>query len=77
MLSLYGMTTTIRFDPETESRLSALAKLTGRTKSYYIRAAVSEKLDELEDVYLAEARIENPEKRWSLDDLLSNADLAR
>lgn len=71
------MTTTIRFDDATEARLKALAATTGRTKSYYIRAAVAEKLDEMEDIYLAEMRIEHPEQRWSLDDIMKNADVAR
>lgn len=68
------MTTTIRFDAQTEQRLAALANLTGRTKSYYIRSAVEEKLDELEDIYLAEARLEKPERRWGLEDLLADKD---
>lgn len=48
-----------RFDTETINRLLNLAKMTGRTKSYYIKEAVNEKLDELELVYLAQQRAED------------------
>ena len=34
-----------------------LAKLTGRTKSYYARQAILEYIDDLEDLYLAEQRV--------------------
>jgi RHH-type transcriptional regulator, rel operon repressor / antitoxin RelB len=45
--------------PETiEKRLDQLAKRTGRTKTYYAREAILQHLDELEDVYLAEKRLE-------------------
>ena len=43
----------IRLPPEIEKRLTALAKRTGRTKTYYIREAVLEHLADLEDYYLA------------------------
>lgn len=48
----------IRLDAETEHRLAQLAKKTGRTKSYYARQLIENNLDELEDRYLAEARLE-------------------
>jgi RHH-type rel operon transcriptional repressor/antitoxin RelB len=44
----------IRLPEEIEQRLEALAKRTGRTKSYYVRQAILEQLDDLEDFYLAE-----------------------
>ena len=46
----------IRLPQEIESRLSALAEKTGRTKTYYAREAILEDLDDLEDFYLAEQR---------------------
>ena len=48
----------IRLDPEIERRLSVLAQRTGRTKSYYARELIEGNLDDLEDRYLAEARLE-------------------
>jgi len=49
----------IRLPTEIEQRLDALAKATGRSKSFYIREALMEHLDDLEDVYLAERRLED------------------
>lgn len=49
----------VRLPPEVLERLDALAKATGRSKSYYVREALLEHLDDLEDVYLAESRIED------------------
>jgi RHH-type rel operon transcriptional repressor/antitoxin RelB len=47
----------IRLPVEIENRLEALAKATGRNKTYYAREAILEHLDDLEDVYLAEQRL--------------------
>ncbi|GEB90074.1 type II toxin-antitoxin system RelB family antitoxin [Zymomonas mobilis] len=46
----------IRLPEEIEDRLSELAKATGRTKTFYAREAILQHLEELEDIYLAEAR---------------------
>ncbi len=47
----------IRLPPEIEARLEALAKKTGRTKTFYVREAILEHLADLEDIYLAEKRV--------------------
>lgn len=47
----------IRLPAEVEERLAALAKATGRTKTFYARQAILEHLDDLEDLYLAEQRL--------------------
>lgn len=47
----------IRLPPDLEARLDALAKATGRTKTFYVREAILEHLDDLEDLYLAEQRL--------------------
>ena len=65
----------LRLDPETERRLEELAARTGRTKSYYAREALLEHLDAMEDRYIAIERLENPARRWSLDELEREADL--
>ncbi|MBA3309249.1 MAG: TraY domain-containing protein [Nocardioidaceae bacterium] len=44
----------LRLPPEIEQRLEALAKRTGRSKSFYAREAILEHLEDLEDLYLAE-----------------------
>ena len=44
----------IRLPESIEKRLEKLAKRTGRTKSFYVREAILQHLEELEDIYLAE-----------------------
>jgi len=48
----------LRLPEEIEIRLEKLAKSTGRTKSFYAREAIIEHLADLEDLYLAEKRLE-------------------
>ena len=47
----------LRLPPALEIRLAALAAATGRSKSFYAREAIEEKLEDLEDRYLAEQRL--------------------
>ena len=49
----------VRLPVDIEKRLNALAKVTGRTKTFYVREAILEHLDDLEDIYLAEKRLED------------------
>lgn len=51
------MATSIRLDPAIEQRLENLAAQTGRSKAYYLRELVTDGLDDLEDLYLAEQRL--------------------
>ena len=44
----------IRLPQDIEKRLEKLARRTGRTKTFYVREAILEHLDDLEDLYLAE-----------------------
>jgi RHH-type transcriptional regulator, rel operon repressor / antitoxin RelB len=48
----------IRLPESIEKRLEKLARRTGRTKTFYVREAILEHLDDLEDVYLAEQSLE-------------------
>lgn len=50
--------TAVRLPKETYARLKVLAEKTGRTTTYYIREAIEEHLEDLEDVYLAEQTLE-------------------
>lgn len=47
----------IRLPIEIETRLAALAKSTGRTKTFYAREAILEYLGDLEDLYLAKREL--------------------
>jgi RHH-type transcriptional regulator, rel operon repressor / antitoxin RelB len=56
----------IRLPKNLENRLENMAKRTGRTKTYYARQAIVEHMDDLEDRYLAESRLEKAEAGRSL-----------
>lgn len=47
----------IRLPASIADRLNNLSKLTGRNKTYYVREAILEHLDDLEDIYIAEQRL--------------------
>jgi RHH-type rel operon transcriptional repressor/antitoxin RelB len=53
------MAFSIRLPSDVESRLDRLSQLTGRTKAFYIRQAILAHLDDIEDIYLAEKRLED------------------
>ena len=65
----------IRLPEDIEARLTALAAKTGRTKTFYAKVAILEHLDDMEDKYLAINRLENPGKRWTLDEMEQDFDL--
>jgi RHH-type rel operon transcriptional repressor/antitoxin RelB len=46
------MTITIQLDPDIESRLDELARVTGRSKDVYVRELIQQGMDELEDTVL-------------------------
>ena len=48
----------IRLPQSIEKRLENLARRTGRTKTYYVREAILEHLEDIEDLYLAERALE-------------------
>jgi RHH-type transcriptional regulator, rel operon repressor / antitoxin RelB len=64
----------VRVPEDIEIRLDRLAKLTGRTKTFYVREAIEEHLEDLEDTYLAEQVLtkvrSGKEKLISLDDVV-------
>ncbi len=49
----------VRVPDEIEKRLAQLAAKTGRSKSFYAREALVAHIDDLEDVYLGEKRLED------------------
>ena len=48
----------IRLDPDVDRRLTKLAQRTGQPKSYHVRELIEQNIEDLEDRYLAEARLE-------------------
>ena len=76
-----GVAVSLRLPEDLRVRLEKLSRRTGRSKTYYMVEAISEKLEDLEDLYLAEARTldlkagrsrtytqEEMEKRYGLAD---------
>jgi RHH-type rel operon transcriptional repressor/antitoxin RelB len=57
----------LRLPPEIEKRLTALAKKTGRTKSFYAREAILRQIEDIEDYYLAKRRLARGGPRQSLE----------
>ncbi len=43
----------IRLDEDLDARLERIARLTGRSKSFYVKQALAEQIEDLEDLYLA------------------------
>lgn len=57
----------LRLPPDLEQRLDALAKKTGRSKSYYAREAILRQLEDIEDDYLARQRLARGGARVTLE----------
>jgi RHH-type rel operon transcriptional repressor/antitoxin RelB len=69
------MSIAIRLSPETEKRLTALAKKTHRSKSYFAREAIENYIEDLEDYYLAKAVQANPGKIYTAEEVRKMCDL--
>jgi RHH-type rel operon transcriptional repressor/antitoxin RelB len=59
----------LRLPAEIERRLDALAKKTGRSKSFYAREAILRHLEDLEDYHLARRRLARKTARVTLEQL--------
>jgi len=70
----------LRLPEDIEQRLEALAKRTGRSKSFYAREAILEHLDDLEAAYLSDEimkRVESGKERtFTLEELEKELGLA-
>ena len=67
----------LRLSPEIEERLDALAKKTGRTKSFYAREAIMRQIEDIEDYYLARQRLARGGPRVTLESLESQVEKRR
>ncbi|MDQ8040100.1 MAG: ribbon-helix-helix protein, CopG family [Rickettsiella sp.] len=59
----------VRLDQETELRLEHLCEETGHTKSYFVKKAIREFLDDREDYLLGIAALEKKESKITLKKL--------
>lgn len=55
-------TLTLRLPEDINQRLDTLALKTGRTKTFYAREALEQYLEDMEDVYLAQAALTRQRK---------------
>jgi RHH-type transcriptional regulator, rel operon repressor / antitoxin RelB len=69
------MPVSVKLPTDLESRLEKLSSVTHRPKSYYIREALIEYLEEHEDTFIALARLEKPLSTISLDDVEKNLEM--
>lgn len=65
----------VRLPKELETQLERVAHETHRSKSYYIRKALEQFLEDREDYLLAVARLEENNPRISLDEALKKIGL--
>lgn len=65
----------VRLDKDLEGRLNDLSLKTHRAKSFYVKQALSEYLDDLEDIYLGKKRLED--LRSGRDALVSFEDVKK
>jgi RHH-type transcriptional regulator, rel operon repressor / antitoxin RelB len=83
MLYLYSevIMLAIRLPKTIEKRLDKLARRTGRTKTFYVREAILQHLEDIEDLYLAEKALERIEsgegKTIPLKEVMKRHDLER
>ena len=59
----------VRLPDQLEERLSQLAKQTHRSKSYYVKQAIQDFLDEQEDHLIALSRLEKKNSRLTLEEM--------
>lgn len=69
------MATTIRLSANLEARLTRLATLTNRPKSFYIRKLFEDYFENLEDYYLAEKAEQTPDRIYTLDEVVKELGL--
>ena len=69
----------LRLPDDVVDRLANLAKLTGRSNTFYMVEAIGEHIDDLEDLYLAEQRLldsrAGKSKTYTLDEVERNLGL--
>ena len=66
---------TIRLPESTEERLSRLAKETGRTKRFYVKEALKNYLEDLEDIYLSDKVVDRIRK--GEEDVISSEEMGK
>ena len=58
----------IELDPETERRLAELAKQAGKSEADFARELIEQELEDLEDIAIAEERLENIGRVYTVEE---------
>jgi RHH-type rel operon transcriptional repressor/antitoxin RelB len=66
----------VEISKDEEKRLEDLAQKTGKTKGYYVKKAIHEFLEDLEDYNLAVERLETIEETYTLAEVEAELGLA-
>ena len=59
----------VRIPEPLYERLSLLAKRTGRSQTFYVKEAIVDQLEDLEDAFLASQRLASPETIFTLEEI--------
>lgn len=70
------MTIKLEIGDDLEHSLEQYAVLFGASKEQYIQEAIIEKLDDLEDLWIAQERLQTSSKRYSMQEVEQEIDLA-
>lgn len=65
----------IEIEPDIDRRFTELARQTGRSKAEHIVETLRDHLDELEDGFVALARLQEPERRYTAGEVRRELDL--
>lgn len=69
----------VRLPVDIEERLTALAKKTGRTKTYYVTEAIMRHIEDIEDYYIGEKALQEFEngdqKTYTSDEIIAELGL--
>jgi RHH-type rel operon transcriptional repressor/antitoxin RelB len=66
----------VEISKDEEKRLEDLSKKTGKTKDYYVKKAIHEFLEDLEDYNLAVERLDTIEETYTLAEVEAELGLA-
>jgi len=69
------MAISVRLGDEMEEMLTKLSKVSNLPKSYFVREAVREKMEDLEDLYYGLTRLDEPGETVGLEQLMKDEGL--
>lgn len=73
--SQFHMKTTVYLDQATSNRLDTWVRLTNGDHSLYVREAINEYLDDMEDIYFGKRALSQLERTYTLEEVKHELDL--